>query len=84
MKDMSKVNFKLNRAGVRQLLQSQEAMNVVTPYAYAIRSRCGEGYEVTYMVGKTRVNASVAPMTAEARRDNYENNTLLKARGGGK
>ena len=81
---MSKVNFKLNKAGVRQLLRSQEAMNVVTGYAYSMQSRCGDGYEVTYMTGKNRVNASVAPMTAEARRDNYENNTLLKARGGGK
>ena len=67
---MSKVNFKLNKAGVRQLLRSQEAMNVVTGYAYSMQSRCGEGYEVTYMTGKNRVNASVAPMTAEARRDN--------------
>lgn len=80
---MSKVKFKLNRAGVRALLKSQEAMNVVTGYAYSIRSRCGEGYEVTYMTGKSRVNASVAAMTPEARRDNYNNNTLLKARGGG-
>lgn len=79
---MSKVNFKLNRSGVRALLRSQEAMNIVTSYAYSIRSKAGEGYEVTYMVGKNRVNASVAAMTPEARRDNYENNTLLKARGG--
>ena len=81
---MSKVKFKLNRAGVRQLLRSPEAMNVVTPYAYSIQSRCGAGYEVTYMTGKTRVNASVAAMTEEARRDNYQNNTLLNARGGGR
>ena len=80
---MSKVNFKLNRAGVRALLRSQEAMNVVTSYAYSMKSRCGPGYEVTYMVGKSRVNASVAAMTPEARQDNYQNNTLLKARGGG-
>lgn len=80
---MSKGNFKLNRSGVRALLRSQEAMNVVTSYAYAISSRCGEGYEVTYRTGKTRVNASVKAMTDKARQDNYENNTLLKARGGG-
>ncbi|MBQ3856296.1 MAG: hypothetical protein II762_06385 [Ruminococcus sp.] len=80
---MSKVDFKLNSAGVRQLLKSAEALDVVKDYAYAIRNRAGDGYEVTWMVGKTRVNASVAAMTPEARRDNYENNTLLKARGGG-
>ena len=80
---MSKVKFKLNRAGVRELLRSQEAMSVVSDYAMRVQSRCGEGYEVTYMTGKSRVNASVAAMTPEARRDNAKNNTLLKARGGG-
>ena len=81
---MSKVRFKLNRAGVRELMQSPEAMGVVTEYANGILSRCpsGLGYEVSSMVGATRVNASVFAATPDARRDNYENNTLLKARGG--
>ena len=43
------------------------------------RTIAGEGYEVTWRVGKTRVNASVAAMTPEAKRDNYDNNTLLKS-----
>lgn len=81
---MSKVNFKLDRDGVRQLLQSAEAMAVCEEYAQGIRNRAGDGYEVTTMVGKTRVNASVYAATVEARQDNYNNNTLLKARGGGK
>ena len=81
---MSKVKFKLDRAGVRELMQSPEAVNVCTEYANAIMSRCpsGLGYEVSSMVGKTRANASVFAATPEARRDNYQNNTLLKARGG--
>ena len=81
---MSKVKFELNRAGVRELMQSAEAMNVVREYAMQIQSRCpsGLGYEVTSMVGATRANASVFAATPEARRDNFENNTLLKARGG--
>lgn len=80
---MSKVRFKLNKAGVRQLLRSGEAMGVVSEYASRIQSRCGPGYELTTHVGTNRVNASVHAATVEARRDNYENNTLLKARGGG-
>ena len=79
---MSRVRFKLNRAGVRELMQSPEAMGVVMEYATQIQGRCGTGYEVTSMVGKTRVNASVFAATPDARRDNYQNNTLLKARGG--
>ncbi len=76
---MSKVDFKLNSSGVRALLQSSEMMGVCKDYAYSIKSRAGEGYEVTWRVGKTRVNASVAPMTPEAKRDNFDNNTLLKS-----
>lgn len=76
---MSKVKFKLNGAGVRELLKSQEAMAVVKSYADAVQDRAGEGYEVTTYVGKTRVNASVSAVTKEARKDNYDNNTLLKA-----
>ena len=80
---MSKVKFKLNKAGVRELLRSPEVMSVVTGYASQIQSRCGAGYELTTHTGVNRVNASVHAATVEARRDNYENNTLLKARGGG-
>ena len=79
---MSKVKFELNRAGVRELLRSPEALSVCKTYAGAIRNRAGEGYEVTTYVGKNRANASVHAETYEARKDNYENNTLLKARGG--
>lgn len=77
---MSKITFKLNWAGVGQLLKSREAANVCTEYANTIRNRCGEGYEVSTQVGgKTRSNASVMAKSVEARRENYENNTLEKA-----
>jgi len=76
---MSKVKFELNRAGVRELLRSQEAMNVCRTYASAVSNRAGEGYEVTTYTGKNRVNASVHAASYEARKDNYENNTLLKS-----
>lgn len=78
---MSKVKFELNRAGVRELMQSEEAMSVCRSYAEEIRNRAGEGYEVDTHMGRSRANATVFPATAEARKDNYENNTLLKARG---
>lgn len=81
---MSKgIKFKLNRPGVGSLLKSQEMMNVCVSYADQVRARAGEGYEISTYVGKSRVNASVFPATKEARKDNYEHNTLLKARGGG-
>lgn len=79
---MSKVKFELNRAGVRELLRSQEAANVCRSYAAEVQGRAGDGYEVTTYIGRNRVNASVHAETYEARKDNYDNNTLLKALGG--
>lgn len=74
--------FKMDRNGYKALLQSQEAMDVCVSYAENIASRCPPvGYAVNTMVGKTRVNAMVYPETKEAIADNYQNNTLLKARG---
>lgn len=78
---MSKVKFELNRAGVRELMQSQEALAICKSYAESISSRVGDGYEVSTHIGKTRANASVYAASKEAREDNYENNTLLKALG---
>ena len=60
-------------------MQSGEVASLCESYARNVQSRCGAGYEVTTYVGKTRANASVHAETAEARRDNFENNTLLKA-----
>ena len=77
---MSNVKFKLNRAGVRELLRSSEMTNVCCGYAEDIRNRCGEGYEVSTYTGTNRVNTSVMAATTEARIDNARNNTLLKAR----
>ena len=80
---MSKGKFVLNRKGVRELMRSQEAMAVCTEKANEIQKRAGAEYEVTTHTGKNRVNASVHAATYKAKLDNAENNTLLKALGGG-
>lgn len=79
---MSNMRFKLNRAGVRELMQSAQMAAICEEKANAIAGRCGPGYEVTTYTGKTRANASVHAATPQARRENMENNTLLKAVGG--
>ena len=76
---MGDFKFELNRAGVRELMQSPEMMNIVKGYADNARGRLGEGYEVTTHTGKTRVNAQVAAQTFKARRENNKDNTILKA-----
>lgn len=76
---MSKVKFQLNRKGVAELLRSAEMQEVLTEYATGIRNRCGDGYTQDIYVGKNRANAMVSAETYQAKRDNLENNTILKA-----
>lgn len=76
---MSKMQFKLNRAGVGSMLKSAEMQSVLSKQASAIKNRCGEGYEQDTFVGTNRANARVWAESLEARKENMENNTLLKA-----
>ena len=73
--------FELNRAGVRELLQSGEMASMVASLGDGVAARAGGGYEVTTMVGKNRVNCRVAATTDVARKNNLETNALLKALG---
>ncbi|WP_461223838.1 hypothetical protein [Lacticaseibacillus suihuaensis] len=71
--------FKLNQAGVRELMRSPEMQAILKEHADAIKSRVGDGYKQDVYVGKNRANAMVSADSFEARRDNMKNNTLLKA-----
>lgn len=76
---MAKVEIKLNRNGVKQLLRSDEMLQICKGHAYKAQAKLGEGYEVTFMKGKNRVNAEVAAVTPKAKRDNLAHNSILKA-----
>lgn len=76
---MAKTKIVLNRSGVRALLQSDEMKAICKEHANRVLEQLGDGYTVTSMTGKTRVNASVYAESAEAKRENMENNTILKA-----
>ncbi|HEK9999293.1 TPA: hypothetical protein TUM56_000236 [Streptococcus equi subsp. zooepidemicus] len=76
---MSNLKFKLNTAGVAELIKSEEMQQVLTAKATAIKERCGDGYEQDIYIGKTRANAMVSAKTIKAKKDNSKNNTLLKA-----
>lgn len=81
---MSKVKFVLNRAGVRDLLRSNEMMSVVSEKANQALGSLGDGYEVNTLTGVNRVNAEIVAVTYAARKENSQNNTILKALGGSK
>lgn len=78
---MSDFVFELNSDGVRELLQSQEMVNIISEYTDQVISKAGEGYE-----GNTEVHNRAVGMvwaeTKEARIDNEDNNTLLRALNG--
>lgn len=73
------VRVELNHDGVRELLRSPEMMAVCESHAKRAVSKLGAGYEVSTHTGKGRVNASVAAVSPEARRENSESNTVIKA-----
>lgn len=76
---MAKFKFKLDKAGVGQLLKSEEMQALVSETVSEIQGRCGDGYESNTSIGKTRAHGVVVASTAKAKRDNIKNNTLLKA-----
>lgn len=75
---MAKVEIELNTDGVKALLQSKEAQDMVMKIAEDAARRCGDGFEPSVQVGKYRAIASVAATTRKARRQNSEDNTILK------
>lgn len=76
---MAKNTFKLNYKGVGKLLKSEAMQTVLSEHATNIKNRCGDGYEQDIYVGKSRANAMVSATTYQAKKDNMDNNTLLKA-----
>ena len=76
---MSKVDFKLNRKGVADLMKSGAMQSILKSHATNIKNRAGTGYQQDLHVGKNRANARIWAETPEAKKDNSENNTLLKS-----
>ena len=73
------LKFELNKKGVRELLKSQEMVDVLMSYADRVAENAGDGFN-SY-IGRNRANVSVAASTPEAEKKNYKDNTLIKALG---
>lgn len=76
---MSKSKIILNSDGVRDLLLSDEIAALCREKAAAACGRCGAGYQSDVYYGKKRVNAMIWAESSAAKKDNLENNTILKA-----
>ena len=78
------IEVKIISAGVQAILKGPEVMDFLEAKAIDIAAECGPGYEVTVGTrGTNRGRVFVQPATNEAAKDNAENDTLLRALGGG-
>lgn len=75
---MSKVRIELNSAGVRELLKSAEMAAGLRSIVSGIAAGCGDGYSYDTKAMGTRVVASAFTESAEAMKDNSDNNSILR------
>lgn len=76
---MGKIEVKLNSKGIQEMLKSPEVAEMCMQRAASALSRCGDGYEMDSRTYPERRGAVVKAVTYKARKDNADNNTLLKA-----
>ena len=54
-------------------------MDICSSYAQKAQQRLGDGYEVTTHTGRNRVNAMISAESYAAKKENLNDNTILKA-----
>ena len=86
---MSKVDFKLDLQGLNELMKSAEMQSILNQQGSAVLSRAQSMSQMKgaeYSMNTRTINwiavTTVRADNFEARKDNYDNNTLLKALGG--
>lgn len=80
-----KIKFKLDLPGLNALMKSGAMQGILNSAASSIAGGAGDGYEIesAHPISFIAI-ASVRAATYKARKDNSENNTLLKATGSSK
>lgn len=78
---MRSVDFELNIDGLRELMQSDGMRSSLEEAGQAVAAAAGIGYGTRLHEGSYVAICNVFPDSEEAAKDNYENNTLLKAVG---
>ena len=76
-----KVEFELDINGLRELMKGPEMQAALQEAGDAVASGAGGDYGTRVHVADYVAIANVFPESKEAAKDNYENNTLLKALG---
>ena len=76
---MAKVKFKLNLKGLNELMKSEEMQNILEETGKRVAKNAGKDYGTRVHLASFVAIANVYPDSKEAAKDNYNNNTLLKA-----
>lgn len=75
------IKFELNLRGLNELMKSAAMQAHLTQAGNAVAAAAGDGYEARTHLADYVAITNVYPATREAARENYEDNTLLKALG---
>lgn len=75
--------FELDRAGVRELMKDPGIVGECETLTAAAYARLGDGYVMEPRNYPERSGYAIYPESREAEKDNLDNNSLLKAVGGG-
>lgn len=78
---MSRIRYKPNRAGLREVLASGEAAALVDSHAQRLASAAGDGFVASQRMGRNRQRAIVYPDTWSAKHRNARENTLVRVLG---
>ena len=77
---MGKVKVELNLKGLNELMKGPEIAARVQEVGEAIAQGCGEGFEAkTYTDTKYIAICDISAESPEAKKQNYEENTLVRA-----
>ena len=78
---MSDVKFELNLPGLNELMKSPEMCAILEESGSTVAMTAGDGYASRVHQASFVAIANVYPETQKAAKDNYDNNTLIKAAG---
>lgn len=76
---MANVKFELDLKGLNEVMKSSEMQSALMEAGQAVASAAGSDYEAEVHTASFVAISNVYPASKDAAKDNYENNTLLKA-----
>jgi hypothetical protein len=76
---MGKVGIKLNMPGINAIMKGDGIQSVLKTAGDSVASNAGEGYAAEVRTINWIAVCNVYPDSKQAAKDNYKNNSLLKA-----